>query len=164
MYRDAQASRHRYKPTESKNKENEKMSNEPEIIKCKFAGDPEDEYCSKCDGIHVKEMGETYLAPDVCEAYEPCPPEPAEEAAETNENEALSQATPDPGAVPVQGITTVIRADSGLTREINGTYYKFTFSEERVIPEGADLEAEKAALWDAVNAEVDNQLESVLHS
>ena len=82
----------------------------------------------------------------------------------TNENGALSQAMPDPGAVPVQGVTTVIRADSGLTREINGTYYKFTFSEERVIPEGADLEAEKADLWDAVNAEVDNQLESVLHS
>ena len=112
----------------------------------------------------MEEKVETYLAPDVCEAYEPCPPEPAEEAAETNENGTLSQATPDPGAVPVQGVTTVIRADSGLTREINGTYYKFTFSEERVIPEGADLEAEKAALWDAVNAEVDNQMESVLHS
>ena len=140
------------------------MSKEPEIIKCRFAGDPEDEYCSKCDGLHVEEKGETYLAPDVCEAYEPCPPEPAEETAETHESDALSQATPDPGAVPVQGVTTVIRADSGLTREINGTYYKFTFSEERVIPEGADLEAERAALWDAVNAEVDNQLESVLHS
>lgn len=140
------------------------MSNEPGIIKCKFAGDPEDEYCSKCDGIHVKEKGETYLASDVCEAYEPCPPEPAEEAAEANETGALSQAMPDPGAVPVQGVTTVIRAESGLTREINGTYYKFHFSEERVIPEGADLEAEKADLWDAVNAEVDNQLESVLHS
>ena len=140
------------------------MSNEPEIIKCRFAGDPEDEYCSKCDGLHVKEGKETYLAPDVCEAYEPCALEPAEEAAETNEIGALSQATPDSGTVPVRGVTTVIRAESGLTREINGTYYKFIFSEERVIPEGADLEAEKAALWDAVNAEVDNQLESVLHS
>ena len=140
------------------------MSKEPEIIKCRFAGDPEDEYCSKCDGLHVEEKGETYLAPDVCEAYEPCPPEPAEETAETNESDTLSQAAHDLGAVPVQGVTTVIRADSGLTREINGTYYKFTFSEERVIPEGADLEAERAALWDAVNAEVDNQLESVLHS
>ena len=140
------------------------MSKEPATIERKFAGDPEDEYCSKCDGIHVAEKGETYLAPDVCEAYEPCPPEPADEAAATNESGALSQAMPDPGAVPVQGVTTVIRADSGLTREINGTYYKFTFSEERVIPEGADLEAEKADLWDTVNAEVDNQLESVLHS
>ena len=140
------------------------MSKEPEIIKCKFAGDPEDEYCSKCDGLHVSEGEETYIAPDVCEAYEPCAPEPTEEAWENCENCDLSQVAPDSGAVPVQGVTTVIRADSGLTREINGTYYKFTFSEERVIPEGADLEAEKAALWDAVNAEVDNQLESVLHS
>ena len=140
------------------------MSKEPEIIKCKFAGDPEDEYCSKCDGLHVIEGEETYIAPDVCEAYEPCVPEPTEESSENCENCDLSQVEPESGAVPVQGVTTVIRADSGLTREINGTYYKFTFSEERVIPEGADLEAEKAALWDAVNAEVDNQLESVLHS
>ena len=140
------------------------MIKEPELIKCKFAEDPEDEYCSKCDGLHVEEKGETYLAPDVCEAYEPCPPEPTEEALENCENCELSQVEPESGAIPVQGVTTVIRADSGLTREINGTYYKFTFSEERVIPEGADLEAEKAALWDAVNAEVDNQLESVLHS
>ena len=94
------------------------MSKEPEIIKCKFAGDPEDEYCSKCDGLHVEENGETYIAPDVCEAYEPCPPEPAEETAETNESDALSQDSHDLGAVPVQGVTTVIRADSGLTREI----------------------------------------------
>ena len=140
------------------------MSKEPEIIKCKFAGDPEDEYCSKCDGLHVIEGEETYIAPDVCEAYEPCAPGPTEESSENCENCDLSQVEPESGAVPVQGVTTVIRADSGLTREINGTYYKFTFSEERVIPEGADLEAEKAALWDAVNAEVDNQLESVLHS
>ena len=140
------------------------MSKEPEIIKCKFAGDPEDEYCSECDGLHVKEKGETYLAPDVCEAYEPCSPEPAEEATETSENGVILKDTPASGSVPVQGVTTVIRADSGLTREINGTYYKFNFSEERVIPEGADLEAEKSALWDAVNAEVDNQLNSVLRS
>lgn len=140
------------------------MNKEPELIKCKFAGDPEDEYCKECDGLHVVEKGETYLAPDVCQAYEPEDPEPVAEANESRESGALSQVATDSDAVPVQGVTTVIRADSGLTREINGTYYKFNFSEERVIPEGANLEAEKAALWEAVNAEVDRQLDAVLHS
>lgn len=140
------------------------MSNEPTLIKCKFAGDPNDEYCKECDGLHVEEDGQTYIAADVCQAYEAATPEPVANTAEANESHALSQVKPDPGAVPVQGVTTVIRADSGLTREIDGTYYKFNFSEERVVPEGADMEAEKAALWDAVNAEVDRQLDAVLHS
>lgn len=140
------------------------MSNEPTLIKCRFAGDPNDEYCKECDGLHVEEDGQTYIAADVCQAYEAATPEPVANTAETNESAAISQVEPDPDAVPVQGVTTVIRADSGLTREINGTYYKFNFSEERVVPEGADMEAEKAALWDAVNAEVDRQLDAVLHS
>lgn len=140
------------------------MSNEPTLIKCRFAGDPNDEYCKECDGLHVEEDGQTYIAADVCQAYEAATPEPVANTAEANESAALSQVEPDPDAVPVQGVTTVIRADSGLTREINGTYYKFNFSEERVVPEGAYMEAEKAALWDAVNAEVDRQLDAVLHS
>lgn len=140
------------------------MSNEPTPIKCRFAGDPNDEYCKECDGLHVEEDGQTYIAADVCQAYEAAEPESVANAAEANESAALSQVKYEPDAVPVQGVTTVIRADSGLTREINGTYYKFNFSEERVVPEGADMEAEKAALWDAVNAEVDRQLDAVLHS
>lgn len=143
-----------------------KKNETQDIVKCRFAGDPNDEYCKGCDGIKVKgDDGKMYDAP-TCGGYEatPAEPEPSEEPASDSESAAVSQATDELEAVPVQGLTTVIRAESGLTREINGTYYKFFFSEERVVPEGCDLAAEKAALWDAVNQEVDRQLDDVLHT
>lgn len=141
------------------------MVKEENIIKCKYAGDPEDEFCCKCDGLHpVDDNGVAQPAPK-CGGYEP-------------EEQVQEQAAPEVPASPcescgdscealasnkecVKGITTVIRAESGVSREINGTWYKFMFSEERVVPEGCDIEAEKQALWDSVNAEVDAQVEAV---
>lgn len=132
-----------------------------EIIKCKFAGDPEDEFCSVCDGLHpVDDSGKAQPA-TACGGYEPeeqtapeTPDSPSESCGDSHETDA-------PNKECVKGITSVIRAESGLTREINGTYYKFMFSEERILPEGCDIEAEKQALWDSVNAEVDAQLDAV---
>lgn len=135
------------------------------IVKCKFAGDPEDEFCCKCDGLHpVDDAGNVCDAVD-CGGYEAAeeqeerttPEEPVcnrEIAAESHEQR-------EPNTQPVAGVTSVIRAESGVSREINGTWFKFTFSEERILPEGCDIEAEKQALWDSVNAEVDAQLEAV---
>ena len=136
------------------------------IIKCKFAGDPEDEYCSQCDGLNpCDDQGNSCPATE-CGGYEPeeqKPVQPAPEApAADREIAAESCEASAPNAECVKGITSVIRAESGLTREVNGTYYKFMFSEERIVPEGCDIEAEKRALWDSVNAEVDAQLSSVL--
>ena len=134
-----------------------------EIIKCKYAGDPEDEYCSQCDGLNpVDDHGKAQPA-TACGGYEPeeqeqpvpeIPTSPCETCGDSCETKA-----PDNNCV--KGFTSVIRAESGLTREINGTYFKFMFSEERILPEGCDVEAEKRALWDSVNAEVDAQLEAV---
>lgn len=67
----------------------------------------------------------------------------------------------------VQGITKTIKAESGLSCEIKdrtgGTrWYKFSYTEERTIPETADLEKEKTALWNDVNLAVDKQLEDTL--
>lgn len=138
------------------------MSKEPEIIKCKFAGDPEDEYCKACNGLTLEEGGESFPATS-CGGYEATPPAPQEKPEEPDEKGGLAPSTDEPDAIPVQGLTTVIRAESGLTREINGTYYKFMFIEERVLPEGADLAAEKADLWKAVNDEVDRQMDDVIH-
>lgn len=135
------------------------------LIRCKFAGDPEDEFCSQCDGIHpVDDNGNPQLATE-CGGYEPeeqvqaqqaheTPAVPCESNADSCENSASNKKC-------VAGVTSVIRAESGLSREINGTWFKFTFSEERILPEGCDIEAEKQALWDSVNAEVDAQLEAV---
>lgn len=136
-----------------------------EIIKCKYAGDPEDEFCSQCDGIHpVTDDGTAVDAP-MCGGYEPEERVQEQPVAETldsrHETAADSPVVQESNKEPVVGVTTVIRAESGVSREINGTWYKFLFSEERVVPAGCDMEAEKQALWDAVNAEVDAQVEAV---
>ena len=136
-----------------------------EIIKCKYAGDPDDEFCSQCDGIHpITDDGKTVDA-TMCGGYEPqeCVQEqPAvEEPASHSEIAAETGDTQAPHKEPAKAITSVIRAESGVSREINGTWYKFLFSEERIVPEGCDIEAEKQALWDSVNEQVDAQVEAV---
>jgi hypothetical protein len=141
------------------------MAKEEKIIKCKYAGDPQDEFCCNCDGIHpVDDEGKVQPA-TLCGGYEPeeqKQEEPVrEEPAQHSESPAESCEASAPNTECVKGITTVIRAESGVSREVNGTWYKFMFSEERIVPEGCDIEAEKQALWDSVNAEVDAQLEAV---
>ena len=139
---------------------------EEKIIKCKYAGDPEDEYCRECDGLHpVDDKGNPCVATD-CGGYEPAEQQPVQPAPEAPASPSETCAEPCEASAPnnecVVGVTSVIRAESGLTREINGTYYKFMFSEERILPQGCDIEAEKQALWEAVNAQVDAQLNAVL--
>ena len=139
-----------------------------DIIRCMYAGDPEDEYCRNCDGIHpVDDAGKTQLATD-CGGYEPEPQvqeQPAPKTPESHDETAADQGfCAPPDKYCSQGVTNVIRAESGVSREVNGTWYKFTFSEERVLPEGCDIEAEKRALWDSVNSQVDAQMCEVMHS
>ncbi len=141
------------------------MAKEEKIIKCKYAGDPEDEYCSKCDGLHpVDDAGHAQPATK-CGGYEP--EEQVQEQAAPEAPASASESCGDsceasaPNNECVKGITSVIRAESGVSREINGVWYKFMFSEERIVPEGCDIEAEKQALWDSINAEVDAQVEAV---
>lgn len=132
-----------------------------DIIKCKYAGDPEDEYCSKCDGIHPLDDNGEPIDATVCGGYEPEDKTAPEAPASHNEICGDSCESDTPNNEPVQGVTSVIRAESGLSAEINGRWYKFMFSEERIVPPGCDVEAEKRALWDSVNAEVDAQLDAV---
>lgn len=134
-----------------------------EIIRCKYAGDPQDEYCSQCDGLRPRDDHGNEVDATECGGYEPAEQEqPAPETPESHcETCGDSCETEAPVNNCVKGLTSVIRAESGLSVEVNGRWYKFTFSEERILPEGCDVEAEKRALWDSVNAEVDAQFESV---
>lgn len=134
------------------------------IIKCKYAGDPHDPGCAVCNGITLVENDQTFEA-TMCGGYEAeqqeqpqVEPETPVSHDEIGENE---QETAQPHKQHTVGITSVIRAESGVSREINGTWYKFMFSEERIVPEGCDIEAEKRALWESVNAEVDAQVDAV---
>lgn len=62
--------------------------------------------------------------------------------------------------------TTKISASSSVTIKIRDNYYKVEFSEERELPTGEDfnLTAEKDALFDSVNATVDQQAEDILRT
>lgn len=59
---------------------------------------------------------------------------------------------------------TAIRATSRASVKIRDNFYTVEYSEERVIPdvEGVNIEAEKQALWEAVNYECDNQIHDIL--
>ena len=55
--------------------------------------------------------------------------------------------------------TTTIKATSRTTIKIRDNFYAVEFTEERTIPdvEGVDVEKERELLFDAVNAQVDEQ-------
>ena len=61
-----------------------------------------------------------------------------------------------------KAIITKITATSRASVKIRENYYTLEFTEEHTIPqvEGVDIEAERALLWDIVNTEVDNQVQS----
>ena len=60
--------------------------------------------------------------------------------------------------------TTSIRATSRASVKIRDNYYTVEYTEERTIPQvdGVDLEEERKALWDDVNAECDNQIAEII--
>lgn len=60
------------------------------------------------------------------------------------------------------GVTTAIRITSRASIKVKDSFYTIEYCEERSIPEGADLEEERADLWNMCNAEVDNQLEDII--
>lgn len=63
-----------------------------------------------------------------------------------------------------KAITTKISATSRVAIKIRDNYYTVEFSEERTIPdvEGINIDAEKALLFDSVNAIVDAQAEDIV--
>lgn len=68
-----------------------------------------------------------------------------------------------------KALTTKISASSSVTIKIRDNYYKVEFSEEREIPDFCDegkldVEKERQALFDAVNAVVDAQAEDILRT
>ena len=60
-----------------------------------------------------------------------------------------------------KAVTTRIVAVSRVSKKIDETFYTLEYSEERTIPEDADVEKERRILWDVVNGEVDNQVEDI---
>ena len=63
-----------------------------------------------------------------------------------------------------KAITTSIRITSRASVKVKDNFYTVEYCEERSIPEDADIEEERQALWDTCNGEVDGQIEDILKS
>lgn len=63
-----------------------------------------------------------------------------------------------------KAIVTKISATSRVAIKVRDNFYTVEYSEERAIPdvEGIDIEAERVALFDAVNAIVDAQADDII--
>lgn len=131
-----------------------------QITPCQYAGDPDDEYCCNCNGVTMDIDGQEISCAE-CQSYTPKVSEPDATPTQTHEQPRDETKPIEANTYTPQGITTCIKAESGLSVETKKGWYRFTYTEERIIPESADIEAEKAALWNTVNAEVDKQLEEV---
>lgn len=140
----------------NKNKEQEFE----QIIPCHYAGDPDDEYCCECNGITMKIDGQTFSCAE-CQSYTPKVIEPDATPTQTHEQPRDETKHVEANTYTSQGVITCIKAESGLSVETKKGWYRFTYTEERIIPESADIEAERQALWNTVNGEVDRQLEEI---
>ena len=65
-----------------------------------------------------------------------------------------------------QAITTSIRFTSRASVKIGDNFYTVEACEERMIPEGVDvnMENERKLLWDTVNDECDGQIQDILQT
>lgn len=63
-----------------------------------------------------------------------------------------------------KAVVNSIKATSRASVKIGDSYYTLEYSEERIIPDTADvdLESERQILWDLVNSEVDHQVEETI--
>ena len=63
-----------------------------------------------------------------------------------------------------KAIVTKISATSRVAIKVRDNFYTVEYSEERAIPDvdGIDIEAERVALFDAVNAIVDAQADDII--
>lgn len=143
------------------------------VIKCVFAGDESDDFCRDCNGITIEidnpEGGIKRVSATNCGGYEAIK-ETQQLSDETktvdvisSENEIITEEQPKETTeqIKIQGVTKEIQISSSVSKEIQGQWFKLTYSETRTIPEGADLTAERNALWNTCNDEVDNQIKNI---
>ena len=63
-----------------------------------------------------------------------------------------------------KAITTTIQASSRASIKVGDNFYTIEWSEERSIPEDANIEEERKLLWETANGEVDNQITEILEA
>lgn len=54
------------------------------------------------------------------------------------------------------------RASIGIQKRSSTEYFTVEYTEERTIPEDADIDKEREILWNVCNGEVDRQIQDIL--
>lgn len=163
------------------------------MIKCKYAGDVNDECCKDCNGLTIIETnakGEDVEIPCTeCGGYEP-----EEATKEVEQDTAILHLKPDniaytmPDAVkaPTSEETSEtinntteteksltakntaeileITAGTGISIELNGVWYKFDYSEKRAVNPNVSVVEQRKELWEDVFNQVDNALQDTKES
>lgn len=62
----------------------------------------------------------------------------------------------------MKAVTTSIRATSRASIKVRDSFYTVEWCEERSVPEDANLEEERKALWNTCNTEVDRQCDEIV--
>lgn len=134
--------------------------------------------CTECQGYtepspDPDEFPPTPAVEEEPEVAENCQKEPAVEykhkdasvnTTQRHENTRDETEQPLTGKYTPKGITVSIKAESGLSVETKNGWYRFSYTEERIVPEGVNLELERDCLWDDVNKEVDKQVLDAMES
>lgn len=163
------------------------------MIKCKYAGDVNDECCKDCNGLTIIETnakGEDVEIPCTeCGGYEP-----EEIIEETKEDTDVLPFEPDNIAYTVfngveastsketsqtinntteteksltdasNGEILEITAGTGISIELNGVWYKFDYSEKRTVDPNVSVVEQRKELWEDVFNQVDNALQDTKES
>ena len=122
------------------------------MLKCKYAGDVNDEGCKTCDGYNMTlPDGKVRPCEEVCGGF----------AAE-EKKQPVAQKQKNVDTTKSVGTTRMIGCKSGISKEINGIWYKFEAWEEIMLPENANVEDERNILFDKLNSAIDNQVIEVM--
>lgn len=164
-----------------------------EIIKCKYAGDPEDYACKVCDGITTTLEPNVTIEATKCAGYEPMeladndttignsfgediPWEDVkkEDIEKMSINGSITNETAQMINNPSKDIAneidhnlgeiTEITAGTGISVELNNVWYKFDYSETRKINPKIDIQQQKENLWTEVFNQVDKALDDTKKS
>ena len=150
------------------------------MIKCKYAGDVEDEYCANCNGITFEISSGEEIPCYECTGYEPDKEHnenSSKNISKTVDNTDTSnyikndlQKEIDTNTPEIDTNTNTIKGVkvksicylSSCTVCKNNNYYKFSAQEEWEITDDTDVEQARKALWEKINNEVDKQIEDIL--
>ena len=163
------------------------------MIKCKYAGDVNDECCKDCNGLTIIETnakGEDVEIPCTeCGGYEPeeatkeveqdtetLPFEPdniaytmpdAVKALTSEEtSETINNTTETEKSLTSENTAEIleITAVTGISIELNGVWYKFDYSEKRTVNPNVSVVEQRKELWEDVFNQVDNALQDTKES